>query len=237
MLGDDNMKKTISIILIIAGILIASYPFLDRGYTWYMQQKVMKEWENTSLVEIDPSEEATEDFLAMQELLQQGDEDGVQEAAAEAPLDSPEVSPSTAPTKITTPPKAQQTLGVLKIDKINLNLPILDGATEKNLKIGSARVKGTSDIGVIGNVAIAAHRSHTFGRFFNRLAEIELGDEILITTDKETYKYRVYKIHVVEPTDVSVLYRNSKDKILTLITCDPPVKATHRLIIHAIQFQ
>jgi sortase A len=45
--------------------------------------------------------------------------------------------------------------------------------------------------------------------------------------------YTVYKTFLVEPTDVSVLRGNKTDKMLTLITCDPVVNATHRLIVQA----
>ena len=227
------MRRSLSIALIVVGILIASYPLMDRGYTWYMQQKVMQEWEEDQVVEINPTQEASEDFLALQQLFQQEAEDPSEEELEE-PVEATTPVVNTPPA--TTPKKELQSLGVLKIEKISLSLPILDGATDKNLKIGSARVKGTSDVGAIGNIAIAGHRSHTFGRFFNRLGELEIGDVITITTDKEVYKYRIYKRIVVEATDVSVLNRNNKDRILTLITCDPPVKPTHRLIFHAIQY-
>ncbi|MEK4508765.1 sortase [Paenibacillus sp. FSL K6-2524] len=68
---------------------------------------------------------------------------------------------------------------------------------------------------------------------FNRLNEVEVGDEIVIEMGKTSFNYIVYKISRVKPTDVSVLNRNKKDKILTLITCDPLVNPTHRLIVQA----
>lgn len=63
--------------------------------------------------------------------------------------------------------------------------------------------------------------------------EVEIGDKIVITTESERYTYEVYKISIVEPTEVSVLKPNGKDKILTLITCDPLKNPTHRLIVQA----
>ena len=87
--------------------------------------------------------------------------------------------------------------------------------------------------GEIGNAAIAAHRSRTFGRFFNRLDEVKIGDEIVIKDKNTTYTYTVFDKKIVRRCYVSVLDGNGKDKILTLITCDPVDVATHRLIIHA----
>ncbi|MNJ78497.1 Sortase family protein [compost metagenome] len=51
--------------------------------------------------------------------------------------------------------------------------------------------------------------------------------------EKEKYKYKVYNIIIVEPTDLSVLDKNDEDAIITLITCDPMINPTHRLIVQA----
>jgi sortase A len=91
----------------------------------------------------------------------------------------------------------------------------------------------TAALGQVGNAAIAAHRARTPGRLFNRLNEIKLGDEIVVNVQGEQYVYRVYNIKVVDPTDVSVLKSNNQQKLLTLITCDPLVNPTHRLIVQA----
>jgi len=101
-------------------------------------------------------------------------------------------------------------------------------------RVGAGQVSGTTKLGDIGNAALAAHRSHTYGRMFNRLDELEIGDKIIVETKDGTFEYTVYKKHVVEPTDLSVLNKNNKDRVLTLITCTPIYTATHRLIIHAV---
>ncbi|WP_336245847.1 class D sortase [Paenibacillus apiarius] len=71
------------------------------------------------------------------------------------------------------------------------------------------------------------------GRHFNRLDELEAGDEIKIETTNNTYVYKVNTKFVVEPEDLSVLDQNKDDKELTLITCEPMDNPTHRLIIKA----
>lgn len=71
--------------------------------------------------------------------------------------------------------------------------------------------------------------------FFNRLNEIEVGDIIEVVANNKTFKYTVYETLIVEPTDISVLYRNDEDKVLTLVTCEPVKNPTHRLIVHALQ--
>lgn len=126
-----------------------------------------------------------------------------------------------------------QLMGILIIDKIDLTLPILHGATDEHLKIGAGHLTSTPTIHEIGNTAIAAHRSYTYGRQFNRLDELESGDSIIVETNVNHYEYIVVDKLIVDPTDVSVLEHNKDISVLTLITCDPIKNPTHRLIVQA----
>ncbi len=235
------MRK-ISILIIVLGLLIAAYPLLERAYTWYMQVKALTEWESNFL-EFDDENEyiEMEDYSLLQSILVDGiDESDIVELAEEETINEQdeealeeqeeEPTPSPSPTKA----PIIKPIGVLRIEKISLKMPIVSGTSKNNLRVGAGQIKGTSPLGEVGNAALAAHRSHTFGRFFNRLDEIEIGDVIWVETTKGAYKYTVYKILVVEPEDTSVLRRNNTDHVLTLITCDPIVTATHRLIVHAL---
>lgn len=62
---------------------------------------------------------------------------------------------------------------ILKIDKIDLYMPVLKGATDGNLDISLSQMNHTAKPGQIGNFAVAGHRSYTYGRHFNRLDEIK----------------------------------------------------------------
>ncbi|MBM7614774.1 class D sortase [Alkaliphilus hydrothermalis] len=254
--------KKISFVLILLGVVIAMYPFLESGYTWYWQQKIMREYESQQeirrvqdkmkdRIEENLQENTIEfqEYHDLQEIFQEETSQGLQELYVSREANSQESSTSVEKNRQTeieqeTGPSPQtekksnnnktHVIGILKISKINLNLPILQGATEKNLKIGAAVVRGTTPLGDIGNTALAGHRSHTYGRFFNRLDELEVGDQILIEKEGEIYQYKIYKKHIVIPEDVTVLNRNNKDQILTLVTCHPLYTSTHRLIIHAV---
>lgn len=81
-----------------------------------------------------------------------------------------------------------------------------------------------------GNFCVAGHRSYTYNQYFNRLGELGIGDEIIITTVAGKFKYDVYESKVVKPEEVSVL-DNTKDEEITLVTCTPIRVATHRLIV------
>lgn len=134
-------------------------------------------------------------------------------------------------TKIKQKPKA---IAVIKIDKIDVNLPIANGIDLETLKYAIGYMPNSGKFGEIGNVVLAGHRSHTYGVFFNRLNELENGDKIVINTKDKEYVYTIYEKKIVEPDDLTVMRGSSKFKVITLITCDPVIGATHRLIIHGV---
>lgn len=121
--------------------------------------------------------------------------------------------------------------GMLEIPKINLNLPVLKEATPQNLNITISKVKNTGNMGQKGNYAVAGHRSHVYGMNFNRLDEIAEGDIIIAKNGENTYEYTVIEKLYVYPHETWVLKSDKENKDITLITCHPFKKSTHRLII------
>jgi sortase A len=245
------MKKRISTLLIIIGILVAAYPLASRAYIWYWENKLLEGFESELELQIGSETLSEADYLALQILFEQEseladrDESGLLQPDPDVdiipaedyldPVERPqagETTPETVPAPVQT--SSSGALGKIVIPKIDLTMPILNGATEYNLNRGAATIAGTSNFGEIGNVGIAGHRGRSYGIMFNRLDEMTIGDTIEVVTSSKTYKYKVYKTHIVEPTDITVLYRNSKDQIITLVTCDPVRNPTHRLIVHAI---
>jgi sortase A len=139
----------------------------------------------------------------------------------------------TAVSKTIRKQKKQQVIGIIKIQKIKVNLPIVEGVEKQNLRVGIGHFPGTARPGTEGNGAFAGHRSYALGKMFNRLNELVKGDTITIITKKGSYVYRIYDKFVVLPKDVYVLNRVMNDNIITLVTCTPIRIATHRLIIRA----
>jgi sortase A len=213
------MKK-LSTVLIIAGLLIALYPVVNRYFEQQEEARLMEALE-LQMSQYDVETETMEEYQGLQELFISYEEEdqGYEEPDLEIIRQDGEL------------------LGSIEIPKINAKMPVVQGASDENLRTAAALLDGTSSIGSIGNAAIAAHRSYTYGRFFNRLNEMEIGDHIIITTPEAVYTYQVYEIKVVEPTDLSVLNRNSRDRVVTLITCDPIYVASHRLIVHGVMVE
>ncbi len=158
--------------------------------------------------------------------------DSTQTATAPASPSGPEKKPTMSKEEI-----KKHMKGVLIIDKIDLRMVIMDGVDEETLRVAAGRMPNTGKFDEIGNIVLAGHRSYTLGKYFNRLDELEPGDQIVIQTSKKTLTYEVYKKLIVEPDDFSITNKNGTDKILTLFTCHPVVIASHRLVVHAKQVE
>ncbi|SFQ14250.1 sortase A [Lachnospiraceae bacterium XBB1006] len=123
-------------------------------------------------------------------------------------------------------------LYVLRIPSIGTEDPVKEGVTKSALAASLGHETDTVQPGRVGNCVIAGHRNYTFGKFFNRLDEVKVGDMIYVDTVEETYTYRVRETKVVDPTEVSIL-ENTLNEQITLYTCTPIYIATHRLVIVA----
>jgi sortase A len=121
-------------------------------------------------------------------------------------------------------------IGIINIPKIDLKVAVGEGIENKTLKYAVGHFQGTAMPGEKGNFAVAGHRSYTYSEYFNRLDELNIGDDIIVKTSKGEFTYKVYEKKVVEPTEVSVLDK-TKEATITLVTCTPIRVATHRLIV------
>ncbi|WLR55788.1 class D sortase [Mesobacillus subterraneus] len=238
------MKKGLSLFLIFSGIILFLYPTLSELCIDYQQEKLIGEWEKIDVVEAEAAKEAfskedvNESLEKLNEVFSMNGESQVAEASEIDQTDTDTAGNAGKNNQESSSIKGTNTeqdgvLGVIEIDKIHVRLPILYGASARNLDLASGLLSGTSLPGMAGNSAIAAHRSRTYGRMFNRLDEIGAGDIVTVKDKKGTYKYQVYDTLVVEPKDVSVLNSSQDEKTLTLITCTPIDTATHRLIVKA----
>lgn len=229
------IRKKLSLLFIVLGIIIFLYPTLNDRYESYQQNKILKQWQE-NLQDMDQTgsvlEEETDAGLVVPS------SSPAVEALPTSSQPSSQPSPlaaKTTPKPVTLPQKNIE--GVLTIDKIDLKLPILTDATVNNLKISVASIANTGKAGAVGNYAIAGHRNLTYGKNFNRLDEVTEGDFIEVNTGSKTYIYKVVDKQYVLPEDVWVLKGNGKDREITLITCHPMENPTHRIAIKGIMVQ
>ena len=204
------MKK-IGIFLIIIGIAIIIYPFYNDISAKHEQRKLINTY-----VEGQNQNLSHEDLMPG---LNAGFEENNDEAQKYNEV------------KLVVDKKVENAIGMIHIPQINLQLPILYDATPSNLKKAAAMVKDTSFPWEKGNMAIAAHRARTAGAYFNRLKEVKKGDKVTLEFSGENYIYEVYDIFRVLPHETYVLDDIVGETTVTLITCDPPINPTHRLIV------
>jgi sortase A len=107
-------------------------------------------------------------------------------------------------------------LAILRIPKINLEVPVFNGTDELTLNRGVGRILGTARLGASGNLGIAGHRDG----FFRGLQSISPGDVLELTQSRNSHQYVVSEIRVVSPDDISVL-RSTTVPTVTLVTCFP----------------
>jgi len=121
---------------------------------------------------------------------------------------------------------------LIDIPKIGLDEVVVEGVGVEELKKGVGHYPDTKMPGEKGNAALAGHRT-TYGHPFNKLDELDPGDEIMVTTRAGTFKYAVASTTIVTPESVEVL-DNTPDNRLTLTTCNPKYSAEQRLIVVAL---
>jgi len=122
-------------------------------------------------------------------------------------------------------------LALLRVPKIHLEVPVLEGTDDLTLNRGVGRIVGTARLGDKGNMGVAGHRDG----FFRGLKDVGVGDSIDLVLPNRTDTYLVDKVEIVNPDNVGVL-RPTSVSSLTLVTCYPFYfigSAPQRYIVHA----
>lgn len=106
--------------------------------------------------------------------------------------------------------------------------------------IGIGHYNGTAMPGELGNVALAAHRT-TYGAPFNRIADLHVGDAIVVETAEGWFTYRFRTLEYVTPQAVDVLLPvpqedgiEANGKYMTLTSCSPMYDLTERIVAYAV---
>jgi len=123
-------------------------------------------------------------------------------------------------------------LAVFSIPRLDLEVPVYDGASDLHMDLGVARIEGTAMPGRGSNMGIAGHRDG----FFRVLKDIRFGDELIVKTASGNRIYTVQQTMIVEPTVVNVLDDTDQEAI-TLVTCYPFYFVGHapeRFIVRAV---
>ena len=124
-------------------------------------------------------------------------------------------------------------MGIVKIPKIGVRLPIYHGTTQDTLAMGAGHLYGT-DLPVGGksrHTVVTAHSGMPDATMFDDLNTLKKGDYFYFNVQGKTLRYKVFRINVVEPNDIRLLRREKGRDLATLITCTPYGINTHRLLV------
>jgi len=152
-----------------------------------------------------------------------------------------EAAPDGAPPVLAPPPHAT-TFATLSVPRWGPRYvqPISEGVTRADVLdvLGIGHYPGTAMPGEVGNFALAAHRV-TYGKPFNRIEELQLGDPLVVQTPDAWFVYRVTSSQIVLPQDVQVIAPvpdqpgvEPTQAMITLTTCHPMYSARERYIVH-----
>lgn len=225
-----HTKRLITDILMIAilaaGVIALLYPFvsdkvneiLDQQIITYYQNKANKENE-AALAKVKAEQEAKNKKLA-----KEGSNPGADPFSDARKKVKEEPTPDYYQT---------HTIGIIRIPKINVKLPIFDETTDLFLSKGTSLLEGTSypTGGKDTHSVISGHRGLPEAKLFTDLPDLKEGDHFYIEINNETHVYEIDQLKVIEPTETEDLHIEAGKDLVTLLTCTPYMINSHRLLV------
>lgn len=117
--------------------------------------------------------------------------------------------------------------------------PVLQGTDLDTLTKGVGHYSGTTMPGLVGNFAVAGHRT-TYGRPFHTIDLLKKGDVIVVETKVSYSVYAVDRHVIVPPSQVAVVAPvperpgvSPTEAWLTMTSCHPRFSARERFVVFA----
>lgn len=159
----------------------------------------------------------------------------------EIPEAVPDPIDTVEPTILATPGDAE-VFGVLRVPRFGAGYAAqLAGGVSASRTLnplGLGHYPDTQMPGELGNFAVAGHRN-THGKPLNLIAELRVGDAIVVEVPEGWYTYRFRTLEYVEPSGVGVLEPvpqadgvAASDSIITLTSCNPAFSTAERIIAY-----
>ncbi|WP_431797463.1 class E sortase [Microbacterium kunmingense] len=213
-------------LLITAGVLTLLYV----GWQMYLGDLIFGAQANAEGQEL--SEQWAEQF---QESLPETTPAPTEEPAAEAAPPEPVILPE---------PTGTEDFAIMRIPRFGSDYEwimaggVTRAGTLDNFRIG--HYPGSKMPGEVGNFAVAGHRT-TYGAPFNRIAELHVGDAIVIETPAGWYTYRFRTLEYVTPDEVEVLLPvpqmpdvPANGRYITMTSCSPMFSLAERIVAYGV---
>ena len=119
----------------------------------------------------------------------------------------------------------------VQIPAIDVDSSVYQGQDWEQLKKGVGQYVNAATPGREGNLVLAAHND-IYGEIFRNLDQLQQGDEIIISSERQRYTYVVREIAIVQPTETWVMAR-TKHASTTLVSCYPYLVDNKRIVVFA----
>lgn len=197
----------------------AIYAEYDRNRSEQVSQEIL------AGIDFEPETEIIEEEVTVVILNAIPEEEQVSETQTvqtEITLDVPEEQKSVA-----SDGTEYYTIGVVNIQSINVNYPILSTYSDALLKIAPCKFHGPNP-NEVGNLCIAGH-NYRNSKFFSKVPKLKNGDIIEITDlGGVTVEYAVYDKFIVNPDELECTSQlTGGRREITLITCTDDNKQRH----------
>lgn len=222
-------KKTILyILMIIFGMSLIAFPLISNYINIYKQTMIISDYtEKVQELPEEKKKEKLENAKIYNENLERDTAIDLSLAKKEKNIKSTDVL------------KIGETIGYISIPKIQVYLPIYQGITKKVLQSGVGHIEKSS-LPVGGkntHSVLAGHTGLVKTKIFDDIDKLNIGDKFYIHIFDEVLIYQVDKIDVVEPDDTDTIKVEENEDYITLVTCTPRRKNTHRLLVRGTRIE
>lgn len=114
-------------------------------------------------------------------------------------------------------PDHGDTVGLLKIPRLEAELPIVEGTDEDELEKGVGHYAGTAYPFQNDQIVLSGHRDTVF----RRMGELEIGDILTVEMEYGERSYEIVDTKIVDADDRTIIVPTAPDEVLTVTTCYP----------------
>lgn len=226
------LSKYLYALVFVAGAVAFFYPLFSSLYNYQAQTRVINSYQE-EVTTYSPGElkvlrddaESYNRFIA-------GLEGNVTDKISDQERASSEVSYEKALS-------ASEVMGYVRIPKIEVKLPIYKGTSDVVLDHGVGHMERSSLPigGLSSHCVLVGHRGLPTSRLFRDLGMLKVGDLFFIGTLDTELTYEVESVQRVLPAEVGSLQVQEGRDLCTLVTCDPYMINSHRLLVtgHRVQ--
>ncbi len=128
-------------------------------------------------------------------------------------------------------PGKTKVIGTLSIPKLKRTLPVVEGTSEKELRLGVGHMSETVLPSMGEQIIFSGHNDTVFKNF----DKMKIGDRFIVNMSNGEYTYEIRKTIIVDKNDTSVV-RKMGEEVLVVTTCYPfvgPSPAPQRFVAYA----